>query len=83
MKKSEIPIGYRKQGECVYVCRCVCVRERERERERERQRERERDYVIYMLPGAREPGGGQGGPPTFCLNGMDMHVPPPLNFGNH
>ena len=22
-------------------------------------------------------------PPTFCLNGMDIPVPPPLNFGNH
>ena len=30
--------------------------------------------------GAREPGGGGKGaiaPPTFCLNGMDMPVPPP------
>ena len=30
--------------------------------------------------GAREPGGGARGaiaPPTFCLNGMDMPVPPP------
>ena len=27
-------------------------------------------------------GGGKGGNcPTFCLNGMDMPVPPPLNFG--
>ena len=35
-------------------------------------------HVFYA--GAREPGvGGKGGncPPTFCLNGMDMPVPPP------
>ena len=33
--------------------------------------------------GAWELGGGGSCPPTFCLNGMDMPVPPPLNFGNH
>ena len=42
---------------------------------------------IHSSAGAREPGGGGGGkgsncPPTFCLKGMDMPVPP-LNFCNH
>ena len=40
---------------------------------------------LRIEPGAWEPGGGGKGaiaPPTFCLNGMDMPVPP-LNFGNH
>ena len=42
---------------------------------------------FYALPrGAGAGGEGQGGqlppPPTFCLKGMDMPVPP-LNFGNH
>ena len=50
---------------------------------------RERAFVlpgqpILLMPGAQEPGGGGArGAITFCLNGMDMPVPPPLKFGNH
>ena len=39
------------------------------------------DYGLAVWAGAREQGGGGGkgaiAPPTFCLNGMDMSVPPP------
>ena len=34
--------------------------------------------MVYIR-GAGAGGGGKGGPPTFCLKGMDMPVPP-LNF---
>ena len=40
-----------------------------------------RPIGLCLCTGAREPGGGgaRGAipPPTFCLNGMDMPVPPP------